>query len=124
MSSSNSKVNKTRRQWALTKGRCVYCNVIVPEELRSLDHIWPQSKGGANWEANLMAACKTCNERRNTYYPPSDLVDPTWRKFVRDREAELYRISPFVKCMVDGMREKNMPSIGKVKKVQKRKRHR
>jgi len=40
-----------------TNFTCVYCG----EEARHADHIHPYSKGGADDESNLVAACPTCN---------------------------------------------------------------
>lgn len=43
-------------------GRCTYCGTIV--ESLELDHVVPLSKGGAHTVKNLVAACKSCNCRK------------------------------------------------------------
>lgn len=123
MSGASERRNRAVKIWAETQGHCVYCDETAGKEDRTVDHIWPQSKGGDNYQLNLMASCAPCNERRNTYYPPSHLAHPKWKSYVEQKEAALYRHSSFIRCMVDSMKEKNMPSIGKVRKRQRRKRH-
>lgn len=41
-------------------GKCVYCG----GEATTIDHITPRSKGGTNNLANLVPACKDCNEEK------------------------------------------------------------
>lgn len=41
--------------------RCVYCGRRAP---LTLDHVIPHSRGGANAAANLITACRPCNDRR------------------------------------------------------------
>jgi len=40
---------------------CCYCNTTVEEDILTLDHIIPYSKGGTNLSHNLVTACKKCN---------------------------------------------------------------
>jgi 5-methylcytosine-specific restriction endonuclease McrA len=43
--------------------RCAYCGA-KPKRLE-IDHITPLSRGGAHSLANIVAACRTCNARKN-----------------------------------------------------------
>jgi 5-methylcytosine-specific restriction endonuclease McrA len=45
---------------ALRNDPCFYCS--TPSE--GLDHITPQSKGGANNYTNVIGACSPCNSRK------------------------------------------------------------
>lgn len=42
---------------------CVVCGAL--HDL-TIDHIWPQSKGGTNEEGNLQTLCRTCNSRKGS----------------------------------------------------------
>lgn len=43
---------------------CAYCIKQLESNELSVDHIIPKSRGGLNTWANLVTACKTCNERK------------------------------------------------------------
>lgn len=43
------------------KGRCVYCGCNLTISTMTLDHVYPESKGGLTDWANLRAACSKCN---------------------------------------------------------------
>jgi 5-methylcytosine-specific restriction endonuclease McrA len=44
--------------------RCVYCKLALDKKALTIDHKIPLSKGGTNWLANLVPACKPCNSRK------------------------------------------------------------
>lgn len=69
--------------------RCVYCNEEVPEEERSMDHIYPKSKGGTLANANLLPSCKSCNVKRGVVFPPSLLAHEKHKKYVLKKERKL-----------------------------------
>lgn len=43
---------------------CVYCAKILTESTLTIDHRIPLARGGTNWPANLLPACKPCNSRK------------------------------------------------------------
>lgn len=52
---------------------CVFCERKVSDEvenssenLATLDHIYPRSKGGDHSPKNLVTACKWCNDRKRS----------------------------------------------------------
>jgi 5-methylcytosine-specific restriction endonuclease McrA len=45
---------------------CCYCNEYVPKRERSLDHVTPQCRGGADNADNLILTCKACNSRKGS----------------------------------------------------------
>ena len=46
--------------------KCRYCGCeLVPETL-TIDHMIPLIRGGTDWPANLVPACKPCNSRKQT----------------------------------------------------------
>ena len=55
--------NKNLREFIFskTKGRCSYCGAKAEE----IDHIVPRSKGGTNSAYNLVASCRSCNEKKS-----------------------------------------------------------
>ena len=44
--------------------RCVYCNRTGRRQRLELDHAIPKSEGGPERYDNLVAACRTCNQKR------------------------------------------------------------
>ncbi len=47
-------------------GICYYCRGKFPVEELTMDHIVPLAKGGKSIKANLVPACKACNnEKKN-----------------------------------------------------------
>lgn len=45
-------------------GRCFYCMRRVKPEVRCLDHVVPQVRGGSNSYRNLVSSCTECNSRK------------------------------------------------------------
>jgi CRISPR/Cas system Type II protein with McrA/HNH and RuvC-like nuclease domain len=43
---------------------CVYCEVTLTDETRSVDHLTPKSRQGTNHLENLRLACIRCNQRK------------------------------------------------------------
>ena len=41
--------------------RCVYCGIVQPTELLSVDHVQPRVKGGDHSGGNVVTACRRCN---------------------------------------------------------------
>ena len=41
---------------------CQYCGRKAPEVVLNIDHIIPVASGGSNTTANLIAACRDCNQ--------------------------------------------------------------
>jgi hypothetical protein len=70
--------------------RCLRCGCKLKEKNKSLDHIVPSSKGGANFLENLQPMCKKCNSEKKTDstvdYRPKQLRS---REQLLDRMLEL-----------------------------------
>jgi len=49
---------------------CRYCSKDLSEEVTTIDHMIPLSRGGTNWPSNLVPACASCNSRKGdkTYF--------------------------------------------------------
>jgi 5-methylcytosine-specific restriction endonuclease McrA len=45
---------------------CVYCKKELGLTTLTQDHKIPLSRGGSNWPANLVPACKSCNSAKST----------------------------------------------------------
>ena len=58
-------------------GHCWYCG-DKPDEL-TVDHAKPRSRGGQNYDDNLLPACGYCNNLK------ADLILSEWRKYVKVR---------------------------------------
>lgn len=42
------------------KFTCFHCQKVI-QDIPHIDHLWPVSKGGSNYSANLVASCAKCN---------------------------------------------------------------
>ncbi len=45
----------------VSQAHCTYCGTRCGRRTSSLDHVIPESRGGATTETNLVLACQTCN---------------------------------------------------------------
>ena len=74
-----AKLRRSVRKRA--KGYCEYC--VCPEfcatQLHSIEHIVPESKGGASDEDNLALACQGCNGSKSN---KTHGIDPATRRKV------------------------------------------
>lgn len=59
-----------------TDGRCIYCGKEITLAETTEDHIYPKKAGGINIFANLVASCKTCNEKKRGRTPLESGVMP------------------------------------------------
>ena len=62
-----SRINVLSRD----NGKCQYCSVKLDKNNFTFDHVIPASQGGkTNWK-NIVACCKTCNQRKGNRTPAS-----------------------------------------------------
>jgi len=54
--------------------KCFYCLRELQRDNFYLDHLLPRSKGGQNYKSNLVASCRTCNTKKNTFEPSKSLL--------------------------------------------------
>jgi 5-methylcytosine-specific restriction endonuclease McrA len=52
------------RVYRRDSGRCRFCGVLLPRGEFTLDHLYPRSKGGPDWDINLVVACGPCNNQK------------------------------------------------------------
>lgn len=52
-----------------TTTNCFYCNCVVTDDNRHIDHYIPLSKGGLHDIDNLVIACSTCNLKKGAKMP-------------------------------------------------------
>lgn len=51
------------------KHLCAYCGLVFPERDLTVEHILPESRGGATSWMNCVAACKRCNNHKDCRTP-------------------------------------------------------
>jgi 5-methylcytosine-specific restriction endonuclease McrA len=51
------------------EGRCYYCNAGIPPKELTMDHIVPLVRGGKSVKANIVTACKDCNNKKKYMLP-------------------------------------------------------
>jgi hypothetical protein len=50
---------------AIQQRRCIYCNLRFTKKVPATkDHLLAVRNGGADWDLNLVMACRSCNSRR------------------------------------------------------------
>lgn len=59
-----------------SKGRCHYCNRIVPPRELTMDHLIPVVRGGSSEKWNLVPACKDCNNKKK------NLLTAEWEEYL------------------------------------------
>lgn len=59
--------------------RCVYCGIVFPREVLTLDHVQPRMRGGDRSEGNIVTACRACNSEKG--------AAPAWA-FLADRPEQ------------------------------------
>lgn len=52
------------RVWKRDGGRCRFCGCALTRNEFTLDHLLPRSKGGPDWDINLVVACTACNNQK------------------------------------------------------------
>lgn len=45
-------------------GRCRFCGMPLSRDAFTLDHLLPKSRGGPDWDVNLVVACSPCNNQK------------------------------------------------------------
>jgi 5-methylcytosine-specific restriction endonuclease McrA len=50
------------QSWKATNTPCAYCSNVAT----TVDHVIPLSRGGTNFEGNLVPACRRCNSSKGT----------------------------------------------------------
>lgn len=85
------RLRPTRRNISVRdRGRCQYCGCFVKLARLTLDHVVPRSHGGqSNWQ-NLVVACGTCNQKKDSRTPQEAAMplqamprQPTFPEFLR-----------------------------------------
>lgn len=52
-----------------SSGRCHYCGRFVGPSNLTMDHLVPLARGGRSIKANLVPACKECNNKKKAKFP-------------------------------------------------------
>jgi 5-methylcytosine-specific restriction endonuclease McrA len=69
---SRPDMGAAKRERALTRcqGRCAYCGRSIARSIEFVaDHITPLARGGDNADANVVAACRACNQLKGDKTP-------------------------------------------------------
>lgn len=51
------------------KHTCAYCSGLSKDSVLEKEHVMPKALGGSNRLSNLVIACRTCNENKNSFHP-------------------------------------------------------
>lgn len=62
---NQSDADVRSRVWAITNGKCFYCDSEIAIEDFHVDHIVPKSAGGPDHFSNYVPACAKCNISKN-----------------------------------------------------------
>jgi hypothetical protein len=69
------KLNRWQRIYDRDGYHCVYCGEHLAASIRvwhcaTEDHLYPDNRGGASSDENLVAACQFCNSLKGDFIPP------------------------------------------------------
>jgi len=78
---SGRQRRRLRQRWIARGVGCAFCDGAA----ETVDHVIPLSRGGSNFEGNLLPACRRCNSAR------SDLLISEWRHGGRRRSDYVHR---------------------------------
>ena len=74
------------------ENRCQYCAKCFREPELTIDHVMPRSKGGKSVWNNVVAACKSCNQRKKDFLVENSPVTlirrprkPSYRSIIKKR---------------------------------------
>jgi 5-methylcytosine-specific restriction endonuclease McrA len=70
-------------QRKLGAGICYYCGQQFKSSALTMDHIVPLVRGGRSVKANLVPACKECNNQKKTMLPLE------WEEYMANLEKQL-----------------------------------
>ncbi|HEY5938244.1 MAG TPA: HNH endonuclease [Kofleriaceae bacterium] len=79
-------------------GKCIHCNskLVIADDGRplgeaSLEHVWPQTRGGTNDVDNLAIACARCNREKSPHDSGKGEGLDAMVAMLRARRAERWR---------------------------------
>jgi hypothetical protein len=99
-------ISNSDREFVRSRARfvCEYCGVSEAESggLLTIDHYYPQAKGGSDHPDNLVYCCYRCNLYKSDYWPapPSELplwnprVEPFSLHFLELESGKLLALTP------------------------------
>lgn len=64
-----TRTSSLRQIFNLYGGVCQYCQKEIKFSLATKDHYVPKSKGGENYDYNIVLSCKKCNNKKAAKYP-------------------------------------------------------
>lgn len=70
---------------------CRYCGRGAPDVMLEVDHIFPRAAGGDDRDANLVTACRDCNQgKRDSVIDPPEYREPLRPIFRAQPTGQLY----------------------------------
>lgn len=93
---------------------CAYCSCPIDNFSRTVDHLYPRSRGGKLSNNNKVPACGDCNQLKgsmsvNEFYYALDVLMHFDTKEYKKRQALLKRIKYNVKIILDDRRKNDSP---------------
>ena len=94
----NTFERRTLDDRAVWVGKCIHCNskLVLADDGRplgeaSLEHVWPQTRGGGNDVENLAIACARCNREKSPHDSGKGEGLDAMVAMLRARRAERWR---------------------------------
>ena len=70
---SSTRTSSLRQIFNIYGGVCQYCHKEIKFSLATKDHTIPKSKGGPDYDSNIVLACKKCNNKKASKFPFYDI---------------------------------------------------
>lgn len=84
MKRKETRTSSLRQIFNLYGGVCQYCHKEIKFSLATKDHAMPKSKGGVNYDSNIVLACKKCNNKKASRFPFFDIKGEEVRPKILD----------------------------------------
>lgn len=66
------RTSSLRQIFNLYDKTCQYCHKVIKFSEATKDHFIPKSKGGVNFDSNIVLSCKKCNNKKASRFPYFD----------------------------------------------------
>jgi len=66
---TQTRTSTLKQIYNLYGGVCQYCKREIKYSAATKDHAMPRSKGGVNYDSNIVLACKKCNNKKAAKFP-------------------------------------------------------
>ena len=94
---------------------CAYCGDLLPGNRLTRDHVLPVSQGGRDIWMNVVAACKSCNQRKSGRTPEQAGMELLYAPYVPNKAEYLILCNRHILADQMDFLARHVPSQSRVK---------